>query len=270
MGDTTGRLPGDLPGVLPPGWRSDRLLLGDRGHGPVVALRGDDRAVVLALERPSRITVIGRGAADAVVHRLSELVADPAARSVVADVGWMSLPRGAHVPHAVLAATGLTPFSTWDWMATDAVPPEVPGEDDVVALDRVVDAAAIRDCLAVANPGTTAEPEADGEVGWWGVRGPAGLLGVVGAAARAGDPAGLDVSWHLHGLGVAPTARRQGWGAALTVAAVRAGLTAGADWVSLGHYADNDAARRVYRRLGFVTEGEFASFGPPRAAHPPG
>ncbi|HWS58570.1 MAG TPA: GNAT family N-acetyltransferase [Actinotalea sp.] len=258
-----------VPASLPPAWRRDRLLLGDRGHGALVEVRGDDRAVLVVLDRPGRVTLLGRGAADAVVHRLVELVGDPSARSLIHDVGWMSVPRGAVVPPSVLVTLGLTAFSTWDWMATQAVPPGVDGEDAVVRLDRTGDAPAIRACLEAANPGTAANPQDRGEVGWWGVRGPSGLVGVVGAVRRAGDPHGRDASWHLHGLGVRPAARRQGLGAALTAAATRSALDGAADWVSLGHYAQNVAARRVYRRLGFVTEGEFASFGPPRATHPP-
>jgi len=257
-------------GTLPGRWAADRLFLGDLGLGSVAAWRGDDRAVVVAVERPGRVTLIGRGVSHEAVAHAADLVRDQTARAGTAPVGWMSLPRGAEVPSTLLDATGLVPFSTWDAMTTDAVPPEVPGEDDVVPLDPRADGQAILACLAVANPGSTARPRADAEAGWWGVRGRAGLLGVIGATARAGRPGGSDLSWHLHGLGVRPSARRQGWGAALTVAAVRAGLTDGADWVSLGHYADNDDARRVYRRLGFTTEAEFASFGPPRSTHPPG
>ena len=43
---------------------------------------------------------------------------------------------------------------------------------------------------------------------------------------------------------------------------------AGAAWVSLGMYADNTAARRLYSALGFVVEGEFSSYGPTGATPP--
>ena len=83
---------------------------------------------------------------------------------------------------------------------------------------------------------------------------------MIGAAARPGDPAGSDRSWHLHGLGTVRQARRRGIGGLLTAAATRAGLDCGADWVSLGMYASNEVARRVYRRLGFAVEGRFTSY----------
>ena len=75
-----------------------------------------------------------------------------------------------------------------------------------------------------------------------------------------GDPDGADASWHLHGLGTLPQARGQGIGGLLTAAATREGFDAGVDWVSLGMYASNETARRVYLRLGFAVEGRFTSY----------
>jgi ribosomal protein S18 acetylase RimI-like enzyme len=151
-----------------------------------------------------------------------------------------------------LAALGLRPNRTgWEWMVLRDAPTEVAAERRLRALtpaDR--DAAAA--CLAVANPTTEAVPVADGER-WWGVDGDDGaLLGVIGAEPRAGSVGGTG-SWHLHGLGVRPGARGQGLGAALTAGAARALRDAGADWVTLGMWDDNDGARRIYQRLGFRT-----------------
>lgn len=78
------------------------------------------------------------------------------------------------------------------------------------------------------------------------------------------------MSWHLHGLGVVPELRGTGLGTALSATAVRAGLAAGAQWVSLGMYARNDDARRIYHRLGFRTDAELTSFSPAGADRPPG
>ena len=188
-------------------------------------------------------------------------------------VTWMSLPRGASVPRAVLDALGLVGFSTWDWMHTDRAPGPVRGVE-VTRLDPADDAPGIRACLAVANPGTTADPAHPDEAAWFGVRDGSRLLGVFGASWRGGpvldDTRGETSgrSWHLHGLAVRPEARRRGLGAALTAAATQAGLDVGAAWVSLGLYADNVAARRIYSDLGFVIDGEFRSFGPPGAVRP--
>jgi ribosomal protein S18 acetylase RimI-like enzyme len=171
------------------------------------------------------------------------------------------LPADDDVPAALRAALGVRPATAWDWMAALA-PPAGPSSADraVVRLDPVADLEAIRACLAQANPGTQADPSHPDEAGWWGVRDGDRLLGVIGAAARLGDPDRADASWHLHGLGTLPPARGQGIGGLLTAAATRAGFDAGVDWVSLGMYASNQTARRVYLRLGFAVEGRFTSY----------
>ncbi|NTW40448.1 MAG: GNAT family N-acetyltransferase [Cellulomonadaceae bacterium] len=247
---------------LPARWRTDRLLLGDRSRWRVVDVRGDDKSVVVAVEREGRATLLGRGDAGGVARLVDALAADPGAADLVGAVTWLSHPRGAQPSAAALTALALEPVSAWDWMVTGWAPGVLDGEADVVRLDPDADAEAIRACLAQANPGTSADPSHRGEAGWWGVGTSAELVGVVGAAVRAGDPGGRDTSWHLHGLGVLPRARGAGLGAALTAAATRAGLRDGAEWVSLGLYASNGVARRVYERLGFATEACMASYGP--------
>uniref|UniRef100_UPI002027A082 GNAT family N-acetyltransferase n=1 Tax=Actinotalea sp. C106 TaxID=2908644 RepID=UPI002027A082 len=191
--------------------------------------------------------------------------------------GWMSLPRPVEVPPALLDDLGLRPFSTWDWLSCASTPAAVPGEDEVGQLGPEEDAA-IRDCLDAANPTTSASP-GTGDATWWGVRAPGAtdgrLLGVLSVVHRPGDPDARDRSWHLRGLSVRPESRNAGWGRALTAAVVRSALSRRdgappeADWVSLGMYADNAAARRVYEGLGFTVDAEFASFGPAGADRPP-
>lgn len=250
----------DVLEVLPPRWREDRMLLGDRSRWSAVEVLGDDDAVVLVIGGPDRPSLLGRG--------------DPASvdRLVAAqDVGharWMSVPRGSRPRADVLARLDLVPFSTWDWLSTDAAPPGVAGESSVVRLDPQADADRIRTCLHSANPETSADPTAPDELGWWGVEVDRALGGVVGVSARRGVRD--DASWHVHGLGVLPTLRGSGMGTALTAAATRAGVLAGASWVSLGMYAQNDTARRIYRRLGFRTDAELTSFGPAGSERPPG
>jgi len=159
---------------------------------------------------------------------------------------------------AVQEALAVRPVSAWDWMVTSTRPPSV--GSDVVRLDPVTDHESIVECLAQANPGTSADPAHPDEAAWFGVRGDGHLLGVIGAGRRRGAPDGADLSWHVHGLGVVTSARGRGLGAALTSAAASAGFDEGGDWVSLGMYASNTAARRVYLRLGFVVEGRFTSY----------
>jgi ribosomal protein S18 acetylase RimI-like enzyme len=260
--------------VLGPVWATDRMLLGDRARwaGATVARTPDERSLLVAADRGDRRVLFGRGAPDGVVELLRAHAAAADARrgaSPTARAGWMSVPRGTTVPDQLLGSLGLEPFSTWDWLLTQAPPPDAPGESAVVRLDPRAEADAITDCLAEANPGTTADPTGEHEAAWVGLRGTDGeLLGVFGAQVRGGaDDAGF--SWHLHGLGVRPAARGRGLGAALTAALTRAGFAAGAQWVSLGMYADNDVARRIYHRLGYVTLAEFASFGPAGSTRPP-
>ena len=256
--------------ALPARWRQDRQLLGDRARWTAAEAEGDDEGLLLAITGPRRSVLLGRGAP----ARVAELVATRAQRHADAGapaVGWMNVPRGTLLPDDVLATLGLSRFSSWDWLSTDVVPT---GRDDagaVVRLDAVRELDAIRDCLAEANPGTSANPEAPEEVGWWGVRDPAvagRLLGVIGAARRGGRRDG-EASWHLHGLGVRPSARGRGLGEALTTVATAEGLAAGCPWVSLAMYADNERARRIYHRLGFATEVELDSYGPAGATRPP-
>ena len=142
---------------------------------------------------------------------------------------------------------------------------DVPGAERVAALDLAIDVPAIRDCLAEGNPTTDSDPARVGEAGWWGVREGGRLVGVIGAALRGGA-SDTGFSWHLHGLGVRPEVRRGGLGTALLVAAANAGLSSGADWVSLGVWADNEPALRIYRRLGWRTDARMRSYRP--AEHP--
>ncbi|GIG24260.1 GNAT family N-acetyltransferase [Cellulomonas denverensis] len=152
----------------------------------------------------------------------------------------------------VLADAGLTPNRTgWEWMVIRDRPTPVADQARLRPLTPA-DRPAAAACLAVANPTTEATPVATGER-WWGIDGPDGsLLGVIGAEPRSGALGGSG-SWHLHGLGVRPGTRGQGLGGALTAGATRQLLAAGADWVSLGMWDDNDGARRIYHRLGFRT-----------------
>ncbi|MBT0995019.1 GNAT family N-acetyltransferase [Cellulomonas sp. DKR-3] len=265
--------------LLPPRWRSDRFLRTDAPGWHDVEVVGDDEAVVVVVDSPHvERAVVGRGDAG----RVRGLLADLARRRAGRPHGWMSVPRGTSPSDDVLAALGLRPFSSWDWFASTTCPdgladrppggapaPALEPAAAVRELDRVADAAEIRACLAEANPGTSADPGGALEAAWFGVADHDALVGVIGASLRPAADSAHAASWHLHGLGVRPRARRRGLGAALTAAATTAGLRAGAPWVSLGMYADNAGARRIYERLGYVCEARFDSFGPPTAERPP-
>jgi len=252
-------------------WSGDRMLLGDRVRwGAVEVVRSsDESSLLVAVQRDRRTTLLGRGEPEGVIELVAEWVWRRGAAGLPMAVGWMSVPRGAVVPEHLLATAGLTRFSTWDWLVADVAPPYTDAEAGIERLDPVAEADAIRACLTQANPGTTAVPDGPDEAAWIGVRDDDGqLVGVFGAALRGGWTA-ESFSWHLHGLGVLPPTRGRGLGAALTANLTRLGLDEGADWVSLGMYADNEPARHIYHRLGYVTEAEFDSYGPVGSQRPP-
>lgn len=256
-----------LTGALPVAWRADRYLSAISGRWASARVLGDDRGVLLVLVHgDGGASLAGRGDPARVGELLGAL--DPATVDGWAPAHWLSVPRQTPVATDLLDALRLAPFSTWDWMSTDAPPEPQAGDALVRPLDRVREADAARACLAVANPGTTADPLGPDEAGWWAVEQDGDLVGVIGARREPGTRDGAE-SWHLHGLGVLPRARRTGAGAALTATATRAALAHGAQFVSLGMYADNDGARRIYRRLGFRTDAENASYGPVGVQRPP-
>ncbi len=259
---------------LPEGWQRHRMLDGLDARWQDAVVVGDARAVLLASPSPRGPFLLTLGSGPDVERLLTDVVAcrhesgSPLARAGFVDrAGWLNVTRDADAPASAVAALGLAPFSVWDWLALDQAPPAVAGETTVRRLDAVGEADAVRACLAESNPGTSADPARPGEAGWWGVDGPDGLVGVVGAAGRgfAGGPS----SWHVHGLGVVPSARTGGLGTALTRAAAREAFADGAAFVSLGMYAHNAVARRLYARLGFTLVAELASFGPAGADRPP-
>lgn len=247
---------------LPPVLRARRDVLDGRERWAAASvLAQDDAAVVLLVDSPAGDLLWALGDVD----RLEALVPDALAGHG-GRLRWATVPRAVDVPAEVLDAAGIRRQTSWDRFTTDAPPPRQPGEDAVVALDPVRDAAAINACLDVGHPTTRDRPGAPDDVGWWGVPGDGGdLLGVLGVSTR---PGGSAPSMHLHALGVVPAARGRGLGAAITATAARRALQDGASWVSLAMYADNVHARRVYAALGFRVDVENAGYGPPGVTHP--
>lgn len=243
--------------ALPPRWRDDRLVLSDRHKLAHARVLGDDEGIVVLFDGPAGLSVAGYGADGRAAGLVTRLVEEG---ELVAPLRWMSLPRATDLAPHVVQALHVEPLPGWDWMSTTTVT-DVPGTDRVERLDVAADLPAILDCLAAANPTTDSDPTSPHEAGWWGVRDGGRLVGVIGAGRRGGaTPDGF--SWHLHGLGVRPDGRRGGLGAALMAAATAQGLAEGADWVSLGVWAANDPALRIYRRLGFRTDHQGRSYRP--------
>ncbi|HYY10096.1 MAG TPA: GNAT family N-acetyltransferase [Kineosporiaceae bacterium] len=192
-----------------------------------------------------------------------EAAADVAARLAPRlDVGSVTLPRAAVVPPHVPfgppdAGTG------WEWMWTDTEPDPSPGEDRVVELDA--DSAAVRAelgaFLAEHSPRHSAEPDDELARAWLGVRTPDGDL--VACLALYEAVPGVDL---MASVAVAAQARGQGLGLAITAAATRRMLREHPPVATVDLYSDNDAARALYRRLGYRLDQEFTSYPLRRAA----
>ncbi|GAB2467211.1 GNAT family N-acetyltransferase [Xylanimonas ulmi] len=240
---------------LPPRWASHPLVVTESAHHAWDASDAwwDDDALLLRLRRlapsePPGYGLYGVGDAEAVARLI--LAAGP-----LAPVGRTTVPRGTRAALARLTRDVPAPFDRpadgqWDWMMADHTPDPLPGEDRVEELTGPEGLAEASAALAVAHPdGELAVGQARSR--WWGWRespggGRGALRGVVGADRRVPH-----APWVLGSIGTDPAWRRRGVAAATTAVAVRAGL-AEAPFVTLGMYADNDAARRTYERVGFV------------------
>jgi ribosomal protein S18 acetylase RimI-like enzyme len=118
----------------------------------------------------------------------------------------------------------------------------------------VQDDEAVEALLAAAGPRSDVLPGTAGVRGWLGAR-VDGELVACGALTRRVAGAG-----HLASIATLPSSRGRGVGGAVTAALTRWSLRGVGDEVcTLGMYADNEAARRMYRRLGYRLRHEFSS-----------
>ncbi|MFE5338786.1 GNAT family N-acetyltransferase [Isoptericola sp. NPDC056578] len=209
-------------------------------------------------------SLLGVGTADGAARLLLRARTELRSQGDALRVRRASLPRGTHAALAVQAPRAgaapepfdRQPAGAWDWFGTTAAPGAQPGEERVAELDGPHARDELARALAVANPHGELPPD-EPRSRWWGWRDDAGVLrGVAGASRRvSGQP------WVLGSIGTDPAWRGRGIAAAVTAAATRAGLHEVA-LVTLGMYADNDAARRVYLRLGYVVAQRFESWRP--------
>ena len=170
----------------------------------------------------------------------------------------MSVVRGA----LDLLAPTLRPVGgdDWDWFSTTAAPgATLPGEERARRVD-VADPAvldAVVTLLEGHSPRFSRDPRRSGAT-WWAIP----VDGAPGhgpryAAVTAVEP--LPRAVHLASIATRTDLRGTGLGSALTAAVTRSALADGVEAVVLGMYADNDTARRLYRRLGFVESHHWRS-----------
>lgn len=155
----------------------------------------------------------------------------------------------------------LRPVNYWDFMMACDVPAEREHEDKVAWLGDE-DAEEIRDLLDASGPGVATRPGDAKVLRWAGIRDDDGrlLACLAETTPRAdGDGSGQRPSAHLSAIATHPLARGRGLGSAITARATRWLLTDGHDSVTLGMYAENNAARGVYERLGFTVLHRLAS-----------
>lgn len=242
------------------------LLVSERDQWAGAKVASRDAALLVVRREEARDIALAFGPHGGVAHLLA---AESDERDGHGAPLWLSADARWRPDAATLAGLNVVAGFGWEWFALEDAqrlrPPEpASGEVAVAPIDRDRHDAAIREVLRISNPRSSADPAASNEVEWWGAWEGDSLLGVIGAAAEQGrcetGPAGY--SWHLHGLGVVPAARGSGLGGRLTAAITAAGFAAGADFVSLGIYSDNDRARAIYQRLGYVRHAAMTAYRP--------
>lgn len=221
---------------------------------PVLAWVSGGSAVMVRQRHTGQPGLAAIGAADDLV-RLLRHVTDGPDRSLLTGLDTITVARAAWP--AVSRQLDVRPGGgSWDWMWTDREP-DVPPDPRLVALDDSADAAELLALNARDSPTAESEPGSGRTEVWLGVRAPDGAIAAAGALHRtsAGAP-------HLAGVVVAREHRGQGLGAAVTAGLTRAALLADGPVTgvcTLGRYAGNDAARGLYRRLGFRIAQSFTS-----------
>lgn len=223
---------------------ADRLLgwaLGTPGDGAVAYVRTSAR-------RPPSLTAWG----PRVIELLTLLREEGVTRRH--DIASISVPFDRRETVAGMFALG--DGGDWEWMWTSTRPRIMPGEEHLVPLDDVADvadAARIEGFGRAQNPRFEGFPGTGHSEGWLAALDRDGALLACGAIQRL--PSGVA---HLGGIVVAVSARRRGFGRAISAALTRRAVaTEGV--CTLGMYSDNAPARALYSSLGYVTDKRWAS-----------
>jgi ribosomal protein S18 acetylase RimI-like enzyme len=145
----------------------------------------------------------------------------------------------------------------WDFWWTEREPAPESWATSYGAAAQVVDLAAddprLGPLLDLASPSAPVRPGDPRVVRWAGVEDPEGGLpdagGLAAVLAVTRPRSGAD---HLNDVATHPDRRGRALARLLCGQVTADALRAGSPAVTLGMYADNDAARRVYSRLGFT------------------
>lgn len=218
-------------------WATDDALL-ICGTGRLAPAGGRDRSL-LVIGDPG-------AAAELLSNRAQDALAEASPRAV-------SLTRGTWemLPSALRHRLDVPREAHWDWMWTEAEPGDVPQEAEVGELAVPEHLAAIVALQGAALPGTHFTVDRPG-ARWYGWFEPGGELRAVGGAAD------FTHAVHMGSIATHPAWRGKGLGTAVTAALTRIGVRRFGR-ASLGMYADNDGARRLYERLGFTVGMEVES-----------
>ena len=201
-------------------------------------------AVAVATPRSDGIGCVALGDPASIPAAVAAAASDLRADGV--DEVRLSLPPGVQAP----AVERVGEVSHWEWMWTDRL--SAGGSDDVAWLPDAGPAVGELTALLAHSPRAHARPGDEGVRCWAGVRRGGEL---VAAGALCSSPAGTP---HLRAIVTHPSHRGRGLGAGVTAFLTEAGLRE-APVVTLGMYADNDVARRVYHRLGYTTSHRWVS-----------
>jgi ribosomal protein S18 acetylase RimI-like enzyme len=170
----------------------------------------------------------------------------------IPDAKRASLPRGwlDHLSRSI----PVTNRTDWDWFWTADPPPVAyPAEAQARWLTQA-DHGDVQALLTAASPQTSTWPSDSRARRWAGIVDADDRL-----AAVLADTSKTAQIAHISSVATDPRHRRRGYGAALTAWITREFLHEGAEIVTLGMYADNDVARRMYERQGYTCSHRFSS-----------
>lgn len=185
------------------------------------------------------------------------VLVDAARAEFGAKLAGVTLPRSVLQEPPMVSARGrwgADAGEDWDLMLCEEAPQRQDGESAV--LTGIADAE-VQAFLDRVNPHHSVRADHPSVEVWAGVRGGGtGPLLAVGALTRR--PSGVG---YLASIATDPAARGAGLGSAVTGFLTRRVFEAGEPECTLAHYHPNDAARRIYLRLGYRTLAQFHSTG---------